>query len=93
MYNKVKNIISSNHNVILLGSTASATSVNTTAHDTILNGGTHESLVKLSVKTVWLYVLTYIGIGLDYYIYANLLRIYIHRTMCYYNFYLEAKKI
>ena len=52
MYNKVKNIISSNHNVILLGSTASATSVNRTVHNTILNGGTHESLVKLSVKTV-----------------------------------------
>ena len=30
----------------------SATSLNTTAHDTILNGGTHESLVKISVKTV-----------------------------------------
>ena len=32
----------------------SATSVNTTAHDTILNGSTHESLVRLlvSVKTV-----------------------------------------
>ena len=47
MFNKVKNIMSSNHNVILLGSTTTqslgecATSVNTTAYDTILNGGTH----------------------------------------------------
>ena len=48
MYNEVKNIMSSNHKPSL----ESATSVNTTAHYTILNGGTHESLVKLSVKTV-----------------------------------------
>ena len=44
MYNKVKNIMSSNcsiHKHFL----ESATSVNKTAHDTILNGGTHESLV------------------------------------------------
>ena len=46
MYNKVKNI----HKHFL----ESAMSVNTTAHDTFLNGGTHENLVKLlvSVKTV-----------------------------------------
>ena len=39
----------SNHNVILLGSTT--TSVHTTAHETILNGGTYESLVKFTMDT------------------------------------------
>ena len=42
MYNKVKNI----HKHFL----ESATSVNTTAHDTILNGGTHESLHSLTLQ-------------------------------------------
>ena len=42
MYNKVKNI----HKHFL----ESPTSVNTTAHDTILNGGTHESLHSLTLQ-------------------------------------------